>query len=183
MGSDPEIGTATSTRNGTQNQSNNLSNESINKKNWLSLKKLHKEIVNIDADIDINVIFTQSQFDREKCAFEDYNQNKKWSDGQKHYYFASWLLNAHRNKYSKVNKTEYTSSTSTRAQKHLSEKQIESFAIKLSHHTEFSSKYAEQGETYEKFTSRIRDKLKDSDQLKKWTKFLEEVGFKGNLTS
>nr|WP_279053180.1 helix-turn-helix domain-containing protein [Acinetobacter tandoii] len=181
MCSDPENGTATSSGNGTQNQSKNLSNESINKKNWLSLKKLHKEIVNIDADIDINVILTQSQFDREKCAFEDYNQNKKWSDGQKHYYFASWLLNAHRNKYSKVKKTEYTSSTSVKNQKHLSEKQVSSFAKKLSYHTEFANKYSGVGESRDEFITRISKELRDSDQLKKWGRYLTEVGFNDYL--
>lgn len=177
----PENGTETSTEIGTQNLPRNLSDESKNKKDWLCFKKLREEISLADDSIDPKTILTAKWAEREKRAFEIYNQDKSLCDDLMNFHFADWLLNAYRSKYSQETKTGYSKTPTANNPKHLTEKQIATFAQKLAHHPEFSSKYSEPGESFEKLAARIAVKLEDPTQAKKWESYLKQVGFSGNL--
>lgn len=176
-----ENGTETSTEIGTQNLPRNLPIESKNKKDWLCLKKLREEISLADDSIEAETILTAKWAEREKRAFEIYNQDKSLCDALMNFHFADWLLNAYRSKYSNTEKTGYSKTTSSENPKQLSDKQIASFAQKLAHHPEFSSKYSEPGESFEKLAARIAVKLQNPTQAKKWEGYLKQVGFSGNL--
>lgn len=180
-GTSPENGTETSTEIGTQNLPRNLPIESKNKKDWLCFKKLREEISLADDSIDPKTILTAKWAEREKRAFEIYNQDKSLCDELMNFHFADWLLNAYRSKYSQETKTGYSKTPTANNPKHLTEKQIATFAQKLAHHPEFSSKYSEPGESFEKLAARIAVKLEDPTQAKKWEPYLKQVGFSGNL--
>ncbi|KAB1859966.1 helix-turn-helix domain-containing protein [Acinetobacter tandoii] len=180
-GTSPENGTETSTEIGTQNLPRNLPIESKNKKDWLCFKKLREEISLADDSIDPKTILTAKWAEREKRAFEIYNQDKSLCDELMNFHFADWLLNAYRSKYSQETKTGYSKTPTANNPKHLTEKQIATFAQKLAHHPEFSSKYSEPGESFEKLAARIAVKLEDPTQAKKWESYLKQVGFSGNL--
>lgn len=177
-------GTSTSTKNGTQNLSLNLSIESKNKKDWLCFKKLRQEIFLIDSNIDFEVIANASWSEREKRAFELYNEKKNLCDELMNYHFADWLVNAMRNKYSDQSKFSNTPrANGQRKSQVLSEKQIHVFAQKLSHHPDFTKKYSEPGDSYDKLTSTIARKLSSPQQAKKWEGYLKQVGFNGSLSN
>ncbi|MFV5384159.1 helix-turn-helix domain-containing protein [Acinetobacter junii] len=176
-----ENGTETSTEIGTQNLPRNLPIESKNKKDWLCLKKLREEISLADDSIEAETILNSKWAEREKRAFEIYNQDKSLCDALMNFHFADWLLNAYRSKYSNTEKTGYSKTTVSENPKQLSDKQIASFAQKLAHHSEFSSKYSEPGESFEKLAARIAVKLQNPTQAKKWEGYLKQVGFSGNL--
>lgn len=180
-GTSPENGTETSTEIGTQNLPRNLPIESKNKKDWLCFKKLREEISLADDSIDPKTILTAKWAEREKRAFEFYNQDKSLCDELMNFHFADWLLNAYRSKYSQETKAGYSKTPTANNPKHLTEKQIATFAQKLAHHPEFSSKYSEPGESFEKLAARIAVKLEDPTQAKKWESYLKQVGFSGNL--
>lgn len=180
-GTSPENGTETSTEIGTQNLPRNLPIESKNKKDWLCFKKLREEISLADDSIDPKTILTAKWAEREKRAFEIYNQDKSLCDELMNFHFADWLLNAYRSKYSQETKTGYSKTPTANNPKHLSEKQIATFAQKLAHHPEFSGKFGEPGESFEKLAARIAVKLEDPTQAKKWESYLKQVGFSGNL--
>ncbi|MCU4387974.1 helix-turn-helix domain-containing protein [Acinetobacter haemolyticus] len=189
IGTSTENGTSTSTENGTetsteigiQNLPRNLPIESKNKKDWLCLKKLREEISLADDSIEAETILNAKWAEREKRAFEIYNQDKSLCDALMNFHFADWLLNAYRSKYSNPEKTGYSKTTASEDPKQLSDKQIASFAQKLAHHPEFSSKYSEPGESFEKLAARIAVKLQNPTQAKKWEGYLKQVGFSGNL--
>ncbi|RXS93974.1 helix-turn-helix domain-containing protein [Acinetobacter junii] len=176
-----ENGTETSTEIGTQNLPRNLPIESKNKKDWLCLKKLREEISLADDSIESETILNAKWAEREKRAFEIYNQDKSLCDALMNFHFADWLLNAYRSKYSNTEKTGYSKTTASENPKQLTDKQISSFAQKLAHHPEFSSKYSEPGESFEKLAARIAVKLQNPTQAKKWEGYLKQVGFSGNL--
>ena len=176
-----ENGTETSTEIGTQNLPRNLPIESKNKKDWLCLKKLREEISLADDSIEAETILNAKWAEREKRAFEIYNQDKSLCDALMNFHFADWLLNAYRSKYSNTEKTGYSKTSASENPKQLSDKQIASFAQKLAHHPEFSSKYSEPGESFEKLAARIAVKLQNPTQAKKWEGYLKQVGFSGNL--
>jgi DNA-binding PadR family transcriptional regulator len=176
-----ENGTETSTEIGTQNLPRNLPIESKNKKDWLCLEKLREEISLADDSIEAETILNAKWAEREKRAFEIYNQDKSLCDALMNFHFADWLLNAYRSKYSNTEKTGYSKTTASENPKQLSDKQIASFAQKLAHHPEFSSKYSEPGESFEKLAARIAVKLQNPTQAKKWEGYLKQVGFSGNL--
>ena len=180
-GTSPENGTETSTEIGTQNLPRNLPIESKNKKDWLCFKKLREEISLADDSIDPKTILTAKWAEREKRAFEFYNSGKSLCDELMNFHFADWLLNAYRSKYSQETKAGYSKTPTANNPKHLTEKQIATFAQKLAHHPEFSSKYSEPGESFEKLAARIAVKLEDPTQAKKWESYLKQVGFSGNL--
>ncbi|MFV5507279.1 helix-turn-helix domain-containing protein [Acinetobacter sp. 197] len=165
---------------GTRNLSKNLSIESKNKKSWFCFNKLREEIFLTDDSIDFEIIVDSKWIEREKRAFESYNAEKPMSDELMIYHFADWVINAFKNKYSSKPNSEKPAGTKYQSQ-HLSEKQIFVFAEKLSHHPEFTSKFSEPGETYEKLAARIAVKLKDPAQAKKWEGYLKQVGFNGDL--
>ena len=177
----PENGTETSTEIGTQNLPRNLPIESKNKKDWLCFKKLREEISLADDSIEAETILNAKWAEREKRAFEIYNQDKSLCDALMNFHFADWLLNAYRSKYSNPEKTGYSKTSASENAKQLSDKQIASFAQKLAHHPEFSSKYSEPGESFEKLAARIAVKLQNPTQAKKWEGYLKQVGFSGNL--
>ena len=168
---------------GTRNLSKNLPEESKNKKGWICLKKLRDEIHEADANIDFDDILNSSWVDREKRAFEIYNSDKNLCDDLLNFYFADWLINAYRTKYSDSAKNQGSKFPTGTASKsnHLTEKQIYGFAIKLSHLPEFANKYSEPGDSYEKLAAKIAVKLEDPVQAKKWEPFLKQVGFTGEL--
>ncbi|OTG93609.1 helix-turn-helix domain-containing protein [Acinetobacter sp. ANC 4654] len=167
---------------GTRNLSKNLSLESKNKKDWFCFKKLREEIYLADDSIDFESIMNSKWAEREKRAFEIYNAEKTMSDDLMIYHFTDWLINAYRTKYSnnQNSTSEKPVGTGNKSQQ-LSEKQIHSFALKLSQHPEFASKFSEPGESYEKLAARIAVKLEDPAQAKKWESYLKQVGFSGTL--
>lgn len=167
---------------GTRNLSKNLSLESKNKKSWFCFKKLREEIYLADDSIDFESIMNSKWAEREKRAFEIYNAEKPMSDALMIYHFADWLINAYRTKYSNNQNpvSGKPAGTGTKSQQ-LSEKQIHTFAQKLSQHPEFSSKFSEPGESYDKLAARIAVKLEDPAQAKKWESYLKQVGFNGSL--
>ncbi len=187
IGTSTENGTSTSTKNGTetsteigtQNLPRNLPIESKNKKDWLCFKKLREEISLADDSIDPKTILTAKWAEREKRAFEIYNQDKSICDDLLNFYFADWLLHAYRTKYSKPSGGQ--PSKPEPQPKHLTEKQIAIFAVKLAHHSEFAGKFSEPGDSYEKLASKIAMKLENPVQAKKWESYLKQVGFGGVL--
>ncbi|MFH3721794.1 helix-turn-helix domain-containing protein, partial [Acinetobacter baumannii] len=72
----------------------NLSEESKNKKTWLSLKKLGEEIRLATDQETYEQIKNATWFDRELRAFELYNAEKNLCDELMNYHFADWLINA-----------------------------------------------------------------------------------------
>ena len=154
----PKNGTETSTEIGTQNLPRNLPIESKNKKDWLCSKKLREEITLADDSIEPETLMTAKWVEREKRAFEIYNQDKTICDELLNFYFADWLLHAYRTKYSQETKTGYAK-TPAAEPKQLTEKQISAFAQKLAHLPEFASKHSAPGDSYEQLASRIKIKL------------------------
>lgn len=181
----PKNGTETSPNIGTQNLSGNLSDESKNKKTWLSLKKLGEEI-RLAADQETyEQIKNATWFDRELRAFELYNAEKNLCDELMNYHFADWLINAC-GKYQAREQTGFRNSgsqvrCSPGAPNQLSDKQIHTFAQKLSQHPEFASQFAAAGESYDQLAARIAVKLSDPAQARQWEPYLKQVGFKGTL--
>jgi len=165
---------------GTRNLSKNLSLESKNKKDWLCSKKLREEITLADESIEPETLMTAKWLEREKRAFEIYNQDKTICDELLNFYFADWLLHAYRTKYSQETKTGYVK-TPAAEPKQLTEKQISAFAQKLAHLPEFASKQSAPGDSYEQLASRIKIKLMNPAQAKKWESYLKQVGFNGTL--
>ncbi|MDH1699688.1 helix-turn-helix domain-containing protein [Acinetobacter johnsonii] len=176
----PKNGTETSTEIGTQNLPRNLPIESKNKKDWLCSKKLREEITLADDSIEPETLMTSKWVEREKRAFEIYNQDKSICDELLNFYFADWLLHAYRTKYSQETKTGY-GKTPAAEPKQLTDKQISAFAQKLAHHPEFASKHSAPGDSYEQLASRIAIKLMNPAQAKKWEPYLKQVGFTGSL--
>ena len=168
---------------GTRNLSKNLSLESKNKKDWLCFKKLREEITLADDSIDPNILLGAKWADREKRAFELYNENKSMHESLMNFHFADWLISAYRNKYSdsaKAQDSKFPSRSKTKPSQ-LTDKQIQVFATKLAHHPEFTGKYSEPGDSYEKLAAKIAIKLENPAQAKKWESYLKQVGFSGEL--
>lgn len=181
----PKNGTETSPNIGTQNLSGNLSIESKNKKTWLSLKKLGEEILLATDHETYEQIKNATWFDRELRAFELYNAEKNVCDELMHYHFADWLINAC-GKYQAREQTDFRNSgskvrCSPGAPHQLSDKQIHTFAQKLSQYPEFASQFAAAGESYDQLAARIAVKLGDPVQARQWEPYLKQVGFKGSL--
>lgn len=181
----PKNGTETSPNIGTQNLSGNLSEESKNKKTWLSLKKLGAEIRLATDQETYEQIKNSTWFDRELRAFELYNAEKNLCDELMHYHFADWLINAC-GKYQAREQAGFRNSgsqvrCSPGAPHQLSDKQVHTFAQKLSQHAEFASQFAAAGESYNQLAARIAVKLSDPAQAKQWEPYLKQVGFKGSL--
>ncbi|MDC4457934.1 helix-turn-helix domain-containing protein [Acinetobacter baumannii] len=181
----PKNGTETSTNIGTQNLSRNLSDESKNKKTWLSLKKLGEEIRLATDQETYEQIRNATWFDRELRAFELYNAEKNLCDELMNYHFADWLINA----CGKYQAREQVKNQNTTMRvlvpqgetNQLSDKQVHTFAQKLSQHPEFASQFAAAGESYDQLAARIAVKLRDPAQAKQWEPYLKQVGFKGTL--
>ncbi|MBR7736741.1 helix-turn-helix domain-containing protein [Acinetobacter nosocomialis] len=177
----PKNGTETSTNIGTQNLSRNLSDESKNKKTWLSLKKLGQEILLASDQETYELIKNANWFDRELRAFELYNASKNLCDELMHYHFADWLINACGKYQAREQARNQNTATQVRVSQGetnlLSSKQIYSFAQKLSVHPQFASKYAEGNESYEQLAARIAVKLADPEQQQKLMPYLIQVGF------
>lgn len=168
---------------GTRNLLKNLSLESKNKKDWLCFKKLREEITSADDSIDPNILLGAKWADREKRAFELYNENKSMHESLMNFHFADWLISAYRNKYSdsaKAPGSKFPSHSKTKPSQ-LTDKQIQVFATKLAHHPEFASKYSVPGDSYEKLAAKIAIKLENPAQAKKWESYLKQVGFSGEL--
>lgn len=156
------------------------------KKSWLILKNLKDEIALANDSIPVEKIIEATWFNRELSAFENFNAERNHNLGFKIYLFADWLIRAYF-KYEKQTSLKSAldnpqkQSSSERKPTNLSDKQIHSFAQKLSQHPDFTSKYSEPGESYEKLAARIAVKLEDPVQAKKWEGYLKQVGFSGSL--
>ncbi|MDO7476375.1 helix-turn-helix domain-containing protein [Acinetobacter baumannii] len=181
----PKNGTETSPNIGTQNLSGNLSDESKNKKTWLSLKKLREEILLATDQETYEQIKNATWFDRELRAFELYNAEKNLCDELMHYHFADWLINACGKYQAREQARNQNNTTTVRVSQgesyQLSDKQVHIFAQKLSQHPEFASQFAAAGESYDQLAARIAVKLSDPTQAKQWEPYLKQVGFKGTL--
>lgn len=177
------VGTLNSAVVGTQNLPMNLPLESKNKKTWFCFEKLREEIYSADDGIDFESIVNSKWFEREKRAFEIYNAEKSMSDDLMIYHFADWLIDANKTKYSEKPSSSPSGNSSTPKlnSNRLTEKQIQVFAQKLSHHPEFAGKFSEPGESYDKLAARIAVKLENPAQAKKWESYLKQVGFNGSL--
>ncbi|MFW6699203.1 helix-turn-helix domain-containing protein [Acinetobacter pittii] len=166
---------------GTRNLPKNLSEESKNKKTWLSLKKLGEEIRLATDQETYEQIKNATWFDRELRAFELYNAEKNLCDELMNYHFADWLINACGKYQSREQVKIQNIGTQVRVPQEesntLSSKQIYAFAQKLSVHPEFASKYAEGNESYEQLAARVAVKLADPAQQQKWMTYLIQVGF------
>ncbi|MEN5171496.1 helix-turn-helix domain-containing protein [Acinetobacter higginsii] len=178
-------GTATSTNIGTQNLPMNLSLESKNKKTWLCLKKLREEIAQAEPDQNPDELIQASWFERERNAFERFNESKNVCDDLLVYHFADWLLNA-KTKYetrdqANLPKTGARVRVPLSASNGLSDKQIRFFASKLSRLPDFA-KYSVGNESYEQLAKRLEAMLKDPENLKKWAEYLINISneHKGN---
>ncbi|ENV94186.1 hypothetical protein F937_03590 [Acinetobacter calcoaceticus ANC 3680] len=166
---------------GTRNLPKNLSDESKNKKTWLSLKKLGEEILLATDQETYEQIKNATWFDRELRAFELYNAEKNLCDELMNYHFADWLINACGKYQAREQSKNQNTGTQVRVPQGelniLSSKQIYSFAQKLSVLPEFASKYAEGNESYEQLAARIAVKLADPEQQNKLMPYLIQVGF------
>lgn len=178
-------GTATSTNIGTQNLPMNLTLESKNKKTWLCLKKLRVEIAQAEPDQNPDELIQASWFERERNAFERFNESKNVCDDLMVYHFADWLLNA-RTKYqtrdqANLPKTRARVRVPQTASSGLSDKQIRFFASKLARLSDFA-KYSVGNESYEQLAKRLEPMLKDPANLKKWAEYLINISneHKGN---
>ncbi|MFV5452675.1 helix-turn-helix domain-containing protein [Acinetobacter baumannii] len=181
----PKNGTETSPNIGTQNLSGNLSDESKNKKTWLSLKKLGEEILLATDQETYEQIKNATWFDRELRTFELYNAEKNLCDELMNYHFADWLINACGKYQAREQARNQNNTTKVRVSQgesyQLSDKQVHIFAQKLSQHPEFASQFAAAGESYDQLAARIAVKLSDPAQAKQWEPYLKQVGFKGTL--
>ncbi|MDC5456937.1 helix-turn-helix domain-containing protein [Acinetobacter baumannii] len=181
----PKNGTETSPNIGTQNLSGNLSDESKNKKTWLSLKKLGEEIRLATDQETYEQIKNATWFDRELRAFELYNAEKNLCDELMNYHFADWLINAcgkyQAREQAKIQNTTTRVLVPQGESNQLSDKQVHTFAQKLSQHPEFASQFAAAGESYDQLAARIAVKLSDPNQARQWEPYLKQVGFKGSL--
>ncbi|MDI7712478.1 helix-turn-helix domain-containing protein [Acinetobacter baumannii] len=170
---------------GTRNLSKNLSEESKNKKTWLSLKKLGEEIRLATDQETYEQIKNATWFDRELRAFELYNAEKNLCDELMNYHFADWLINACGKYQAREQARNQNNTTTVRVSQgesyQLSDKQVHIFAQKLSQHPEFASQFAAAGESYDQLAARIAVKLSDPTQAKQWEPYLKQVGFKGTL--
>lgn len=177
------VGTLNSAVVGTQNLPMNLPLESKNKKTWICFEKLREEIYLADDGIDFESIMNSKWFEREKRAFEIYNAEKSMSVDLMIYHFADWLINAYKTKYSEKPSSGPSGNSSSPKlnSNRLTEKQIQVFAQKLSHHPEFAGTFSEPGESYDKLAARIAVKLENPAQAKKWESYLKQVGFNGSL--
>lgn len=185
-GTSTKNGTATSTNIGTQNLPMNLSIESKNKNTWLCLKKLREEIAQAEPDQNLDELIQASWFERERNAFERFNESKNVCDDLMVYHFADWLLNA-RTKYqtrdqANLPKTGARVRVPLSASNGLSDKQRYFFASKLSRLPEFA-KYSNGNESYEQLAKRLEAMLKDPANLKKWAEYLINISneHKGNM--
>lgn len=167
---------------GTRNLLINLSEESKNNKNWLSLKILKEELCLATDQETFELIKNATWFEREKRAFELFNADKNLCVELLHYHFADWLINAVYKYQSRQQVIPHTpkNGKSSNSQT-LSDKQITAFSQKLAHHPEFAGFFAYAGESYEQLAARIAMKLSDPVQAKQWERYLKQVGFKGSL--
>lgn len=170
-----------STNVGTRNLSKNLSIESKNKKTWLCLKKLREELAQAEPDQNPDELIQASWFEREQNAFERFNEAKNLCDELMIYHFADWLLNA-KTKYQTREQSHFPKTGAQvrilpSAPNGLSDKQINTFAQKLSHHPEVASTFGTPGESYEQLAARIAIKLSDPEQFAYWLPYLKQVGF------
>lgn len=167
---------------GTRNLLINLSEESKNNKNWLSLKILKEELCLATDQETFELIKNATWFEREKRAFELFNADKNLCVELQHYHFADWLIKAvhkyqsRQQVFSSKQETGQSSNSQT-----LSDKQITAFSQKLAHHPEFAGFFAYAGESYEQLAARIAMKLSDPAQAKQWERYLKQVGFNGSL--
>ncbi len=122
---------------------------------------------------------TAKWVEREKRAFEIYNQSKSICDELLNFYFADWLLHAYRTKYSQETKTGYGKTPADKAGKTMTNKLQR--LLKLAHLPEFANKHSAPGDSYEQLASRIKIKLMNPTQAKKWEPYLKQVGFTGTL--
>ena len=170
-------------------QTNTIKKHYQNKKeSWFVLKTLKDEIALANDSIPVEKITDATWFTRELSAFENFNESKNHNPQFLTYLFADWLIRAYF-KYEKQaaaktmvdGSTASGSTNTTREPKQLTEKQISAFAQKLAHLPEFASKHSAPGDSYEQLASRIKIKLMNPAQAKKWESYLKQVGFTGTL--
>lgn len=158
-----------------QKQLSKTTNQKNKKKGWLDLKTLEEHILNKKAGVVFEEIKTSCDLNYQLGLFDDYNADKQFSVNLKHAYFANWLIKAHND--SKQQKTASKKPESEKPNKGLSEKQIFTFAKKLSLLPEYAGKHAQVGETYEDLAKRISDDLRKPDGVKNLMPYLKKVGY------
>lgn len=149
------------------------------------MKKLREEIAQAEPDQNPDELIQASWFERERNAFERFNESKNVCDDLLVYHFADWLLNA-KTKYetrdqANLPKTGARVRVQLSASNGLSDKQIRFFASKLSRLPDFA-KYSVGNESYEQLGKRLESMLKDPANLKKWAEYLINISneHKGN---
>ena len=176
-------GTLNSAVNGTQNLPKNLLKESKYKNNWLDVEKLETEVFLANDQIAFQSLITAPWFERERRAFEIYNQDRLSNANFMLYHFADWLIHAYCHKYNKVTTSQIMPEQAQPSNKpNMSAKQIHYFAQKLAQHTGFASCYADVGETLAGFTTRIATLLQNPKQQQNWQSYLDDVGFQSKPT-
>ncbi|WP_151709684.1 hypothetical protein [Acinetobacter brisouii] len=168
-------------------QNTTIKKHSQNKKNtWLDFKKLESLICSINEHIEFTEIKTATWFNQELSNFTEYNKTRGHSDDEMLKFFANWMITAYF-KYERLtrrpaSKPKTASQASTQHQTvGLQPKQIAMFATRLSHDSEYASKFAEVGESREQFAARIARKLEKPSEALKLEKHLRRVGFDGVL--
>lgn len=143
------------------------------------------EIAQAEPDQNPDELIQASWFERERNAFERFNESKNVCDDLLVYHFADWLLNA-KTKYetrdqANLPKTGARVRVQLSASNGLSDKQIRFFASKLSRLPDFA-KYSVGNESYEQLGKRLESMLKDPANLKKWAEYLINISneHKGN---
>lgn len=145
------------------------------------MKKIGEEILLATDQETCEQIKNATWFERELRAFELYNLDKNLCDEFMHYLFADWLINAC-GKYQAREQVGFRNSglsvrCSPGAPHQLSDKQIHTFAQKLSQHPEFASQFAVAGESYDQLAARIAVKLAGPTQQQKLMPYLIQVDF------
>ena len=168
----------------------NTNQKQINKRDWFSIKTLKDELFKTGLQIEAEDLKAAKWFDREKTAFENYGSNQSLSDPQKMYYFVDWLLKA-KSKYERAERQQ-AAKAQTEVKKQnpaaekqenkqadisLTDKQAALFARKLSRLPSFGSNEAPAACSYEELEVWAIGMLKRPDMVKKWKKYLNEIGF------
>ncbi len=174
----------------TQKQlSKNTNQKPINKRDWFSLKTLKDELKATGLQVEAEDLIAAKWFDREKTAFENYAPNQNLTDPQKMYYFVDWLLKAKRKydaaerqqaaKAKEEGKNQNQNPEDTKTENDpfkLSTKQISFFASQLAHLPSFA-KYCTGNKGFKEFEVWIASMLNNPENVKKWNKYLNELGY------
>ena len=147
-------------------------------KKLYSLRELSSEYT-IKSDFSAQAKIMNPDLTDEQILIEIKNF-AQWSVNQNPRTAQDWLNNwIYR--IEKFVKTKPKQAVAKPSKKNLSDSQIEMFSKKLCNLDDFASVHSNIGETQKQFESRIAIKLRDPENIKKWSAYLQEVKFTGNV--